>query len=451
MKINDINTGDFIGEVSVLQESELDTIMNISYNAFLDWKCNSLEDRLLCVEKFKQLLLDNADEIGKMISKEMGKPISESVGEVKFAANSIDEKLETAKKAFTDYYKEDELINTKVLHKPLGVSVIISPWNFPILMLHNMLIPSLLAGNSVVLKPSEKTPLSAQKYIQLLSTVLPRNVVQVVFGYGELGAALVKHPKTKLVAFTGSEQVGKCIMKDASENLTRVILELGGKDPLIVMEDADLDKAVELAVINSFRNAGQVCVSTERVYVHSSLKKEFERRVVDKVSSMTIGNSMDSVDIGPMSSKMQKDEVLKQLDNSRGCFRFLINEKIEKESNYLNPIVITDVTNECEIFQKETFGPVMAIREYSQESVLINEVNDSKYGLGAIIFSKDVKRAYELAEKLEVGMIGINKRCNGASGTSWVGAKNSGYSYHGDVDGYRNFSQKRLISVEKIK
>ena len=448
MKIYDINNNNLIEEIVPTSLSEIDNIYDLSEQAQIEWGKLDIKERVVFLEKFKDKILDNKEDIATLISKEMGKPIKEAIGEVVFAANNLDEKKELALKAFITECKEENSIVTESLFKPLGVSVVISPWNFPILMLHNMIIPSILAGNSVIIKPSEKTMLSARAYIKILKELLPDNLVEIVYGEGDLGSSLVSNERTKLVVFTGSEFVGKKIMEVASKNLTPVILELGGKDPLIVLEDADLEDAVDLAVINSFRNAGQVCVSTERVFVHSSLKEEFEKRVSKKVKAMTVGNSFDEVDLGPMSSMAQKELVLNQLNQSQGKFKYLIEPQI-LERTKLNPIVCTDVDLDAVIFTEETFGPVMPIRYFDNENKLIQEVNSSRYGLGGIIFSKNIEKARKLAEELDIGMIGINKRCNGVAGSSWVGAKQSGYSYHGDIDGYRNFTQKRIISYTK--
>lgn len=445
MKIYNSNDNSLITEIKETTPKELKEIISNQKESYKNWKKLSLEERKNQIDSFSKLILENDQKLAELISTEMGKPIKDALNEVRIAANGLESKTEEIKEALKGELMTDKNSFTHVKYDSLGISAVISPWNFPLLMMHNMLIPSLMAGNTAIVKPSEKSSLVAIEYVKLFKSVLPENVLDIVIGTGEIASELTASPEVKLVVFTGSENVGKKIIANTANNLTRVILELGGKDPLIVMEDADLDLASDLAVMNSLRNSGQVCVSTENVFVHKNIANEFKSKVLEKVKEFNVGNSLDeNFKLGPMVDKTQKDHVVNQLKNSK--YDLIYGEINDDETNVLNPVVIENTDPNSTLFNDETFGPVVALNYYKDEDKLIDLLNSSKYGLGAIVCSKDTSNAMRVAEKLDTGMVGINRRCNGCKGSSWLGAKNSGYSFHGGIDGHRNFAQKRLIT-----
>jgi succinate-semialdehyde dehydrogenase/glutarate-semialdehyde dehydrogenase len=313
------------------------------------------------------------------------------------------------------------------------------------LMPHWMVLPALVAGNAVILKPSEETPLIAQVYADVLNEFLPEGVLQVVHGR-EQGPALVK-ADVDLVAFTGSKATGQAIMREAANGLKRVILELGSKDPLLVLEGADLDKAAEFAARNSFRNCGQVCVSTERIYVDRKLHAEFVAKLAEQAKAFTVGPcDDDAAVIGPMIHAKQKAHVTAQIADAvkKGARVIFGNEP--KDGSFISPTVLDAVTHNMDIMTTETFGPVACVMPVGSVDEAVERANDSEYALGGVVFGEEsVARA--AARRLTAGMIGVNRGIGGSGGTPWVGAKHSGIGFHAGPMGHRQFCQVRVVST----
>jgi succinate-semialdehyde dehydrogenase/glutarate-semialdehyde dehydrogenase len=278
-------------------------------------------------------------------------------------------------------------------------------------------------------------------------------VLQVVYGADEQGKALVEAKGVDLIAFTGSREAGKHILAAASKSLKRVILELGGKDPMIVLDDADLDAAAKLAVGGAFGNAGQVCNSTERIYVDARIAEEFEQRVARLTRTLKVGpGTRPDVDIGPMVHRRQKEWVLRQIEQAgRQGAKVVVDGAgaSRGEDNFVRPTVLSNVSHDMGIMREETFGPVACIARFNSIEEAVTLANETSYGLGAIVVGRDEARAAEVARRLEVGMVGINKKCGGATGTPWVGAKESGYGWHSGKEGHRQYTQPRVVSLPK--
>ena len=318
-------------------------------------------------------------------------------------------------------------------------------------MPHWMVFPALATGNTVVLKPSEETPLIAQAYADLLIEHLPENVLQVIHGDEKQGKALVDSD-VDLIAFTGSRAAGKHILTAAAGSLKRVILELGGKDPLIVLDSANLEKAAKFAASSSFRNAGQVCVSTERIYVDKSVANRFVDLLVQETGKYTQGNGMDKgTRVGPMINAHQRDHVLHQLDEAASSGAEIKAGGSGHHDLFVTPTVLTGVTHEMSIGRDETFGPVACVSAVDNDEEAVKLANDTPYGLGAVVFGSDDERTASVARRLTAGMIGINQSVGGARGTPWVGARQSGYGFHSSRDGHRNFTQTRVVSIAASK
>jgi len=274
--------------------------------------------------------------------------------------------------------------------------------------------------------------------------VLPPNLLQIVYGDGEQGQALVES-HVNIIAFTGSQAVGKKIMATAAGQLKRLVMELGGNDPMIVMQDADLEAAARFAVASSFENAGQMCVSTERIYVDERVAEKFEKRVVKLASAYKVGPwDMPGVNIGPIINTKQHGKVVEHIRDAEANGARVLLGGSQQEEPYIKPTVIADMTPEMLMEQGETFGPVVAISRYSDIDEAIRRANDSAYGLGAVVYGGT--KAGEIAEQLEAGMIGVNQGVGGAGDAPWVGAKQSGFGFHGSPEGHRQFAQVRVIS-----
>ena len=442
-------TGEVVGEVPITPIGEIPNIVARARAAQPAWRDLGLEKRMQTMLPVGTQLVNRADDLGRLLMREMGKPLPEAVGEIKHCGESLEATLREIVDALQPDVLEDDKAKSFVYHDPLGVCVAITPWNFPLSMPHWMVIPALMAGNTVVLKPSEETPLIAQAYVDALNEALAKHVLQIVHGADEQGKALVQ-ADVDLIAFTGSREAGKHILSAASSGLKRVILELGGKDPMIVLEDADIGAAAEFAVRNSFRNAGQVCVSTERIYVADEIADAFEAEVVKLTNEQKVGQGTEEgVTVGPMINHRQRDHVLAQIEDAVKDGARVIAGGEGHHGGFIMPTVLGDVTHEMDIMRSETFGPVACIARFDDVNEAVRLANDTPFGLGAVVFGGDEQRAADVARRLDAGMIGINKSCGGATGSPWVGAKQSGFGYHSGKQGHRQFTQPRVVTVAK--
>lgn len=438
-------TGEVVGTVPITPIDEVSGVVAKARTAQPAWNALGLEGRLELMRPIADRLIEKSSEIGKLITAEMGKSTPEAQGEASYGASQFAGEVVSAFEAFQPEEIADDNTRSILYRDPLGVSAAITPWNFPMLMPQQCIAPSLMAGNCVIFKPSEETPLVGKAYADILNEFLPEDVLQVIQGADEQGKALVASD-INLVAFTGSREVGSKILTACAPELKRVVLELGGKDALIVLDDADLEAAASFAVQNSFRNSGQVCVSTERIYVEDSIADEFENLVVEKTKEWKQGDPTDdSVKIGPMVSSIQRDIVLAQLDQALKDGAVL-RYGGSTHDNYIEPTVLTGCSHDMQIMHDETFGPICCIQRFTGDAQAIALANETPYGLGGAVYG-ETKHAVDVARHLTPGMVGINKGCGGAEGTPWVGACQSGYGYHSGRDGHRQFTQVRMVSI----
>ncbi|MDP6987207.1 MAG: aldehyde dehydrogenase family protein [Phycisphaerales bacterium] len=437
-------TGEVVGTVSVTPVDTLGEVFQRSHAAQGPWSSLSLDERIDVLKRAIPVLDAHADEIGAIITAEMGKPLAEGVGEVQYGVDGMSAKLDEIADALRSEELQDGTTCSTLHRDPFGVCVAITPWNFPFLMVLQIVMPALAAGNTVVMKPSEMVPLTGQAFADAFNEVLPPDVLQIVHGDDAQGKALVAGD-CDLIGFTGSRAAGQHILSTAGKDLKRVVLELGGKDPMIVLDDADVEAAAAFATRNSFRNCGQVCVSTERIYVESGIADAFEAAVIKKTSELVVGNGADEgVQIGPMVSGEQKAHVLAQLERAKADGATVAYGDTPMDGNFVAPTVLTGLNHKMPIMMDETFGPIACIVRVADAGEAVQLANDTPYGLGAAVYGH--KEAEQVARQLTAGMIGVNQGCGGASGTPWVGAGQSGYGYHGGRDGHRQFAQVRVVS-----
>ena len=438
-------TGAAVGSVQAASPADIGHAVARARAAQPAWAALTLEARAAMVRAAAEDLQSAASRIGELATLEMGKPIAEGRGEASHCANSLAEDVDEIVDALRTEILEDKRTRTELHHDAFGVCVAITPWNFPVLMPHQSVLPALVAGNTVILKPSEETPLCADLWAHTLAKHLPADVLQVVHGAGDVGRALVL-ADVDLIVFTGSRATGIRIMQDAAAGLKRVILELGGKDPLVVLGDADLDAAAAFAVRNTFRNAGQVCVSTERIYVHRDVQDAFVDRVLERTKALVQGDgSTPGVQVGPMVNARQKEKVVSQIESARRAGARVLAGGNDAPGNFVQPTVLVGLDHTMDIMREETFGPVACIMPFGSDEEAVRLANDSPYGLGAAVFG-EAAHAEGVARQLTAGMIGINQGCGGAQGTPWVGARHSGYGFHSGKAGHRQFAQVRAVS-----
>ena len=430
-----------IGDVALTEVAQLPELIKQARLAQSDWAARSLVQRQHQLSLAYQQLIPLQDDLAKLISREMGKDLRRAGYE---AGGTIHSAAYLTAEIAAALASESLSADTQIQYRPLGVVAVIAPWNYPLAMANNLLLPALMAGNSVILKPSEETPLVAQMFVNALNTVLPAGLLQIAQGDEKIGQALVL-ADINMVAFTGSVAAGKDIMANAAPGLKRLVMELGGNDPMIVMADADVNAAARFAVASSFENAGQMCTSTERIYVDARIARQFEEQVVAYARQYRVGPwDQSGVNIGPLVNPRQHQHVLQQLQDARAKGAQFLLGSDDYALPYIQATVVTGLTSQMQLEREETFGPVVAISHFQHIEEAIQRANESVYGLGAVVFGG--AGAPEVAQQLEAGMIGINQGVGGSGGAPWVGAKHSGYGFHGSAAGHRQFAQVRVLS-----
>jgi acyl-CoA reductase-like NAD-dependent aldehyde dehydrogenase len=449
--IKDINpaTGEEIGKVKCSSKSEIHNAVTKARKALTGWSELALKERSKRLEAIAKDFVKEKERIGRIITDEMGKLYKSAVGETHAVSYGIRETIKLAKEALKiEKFKEEDLVS-EVHHVPVGVCAVITPWNFPVSMPESLLSPALIAANTVVFKPSELVPLTGKALFELFDKHLPDGVINLIQGADEAGNELI-HSDIDMIAFVGSQAVGKHIMNVASDKLKRIVLELGGKDPMIVLRDADIEKAAKFAVNGSLRNSGQVCVSVERIYVDEKIAGKFTNLVAEGVKNFKFGNGYDeNAQMGPMVSEEQRQIVIEQIKDAVKHGANLVTGGKSAKTNkgfFMEPTLLTNLSHKHRIMRDETFGPVVCIQKVKSEDEALKLANDSPYGLGASVWTKNKKKGLEIARKIESGMIGVNQGLASASGTPWVGVKQSGFGFIGSVEGIRQFTVPRKIS-----
>lgn len=435
------SNGEQLGVVAITQSDELPSIVRNSKQAQEKWAAQTVEERIRTITAAWSAAETAIPELAKLLSQEMGKDIRRSTGEVQGTIFGGPWIAESAAKAL----QPGRMGRTRLEYRPLGVVGVISPWNYPLAMANNLIAPALTAGNSVIWKPSEETPLIAQAFYDIICKHLPDNLIQIIHGDGAQGRQLVESD-IQLVAFTGSQAVGRDIMERASTKLTRLVMELGGNDPMIVMADADLPSAARFAVASSFENSGQMCISTERIYVDATVADRFEEMVVSLAGQYRFGTwDLEGVHYGPLINEKQHRQVVDHILDAVDKGAHLLLGSTRQEPPYITPTVIGGMTPQMKIEREETFGPLVCISRFTDVEEAITRANDSPYGLGAVVFGGEGSET--VARRLEAGMIGINQGVGGDGDAPWVGAKQSGFGFHGSPEGHRQFSQVCVIST----
>ena len=451
----DPSSGELLAEVPCASTMEVHAAVARARSAQRSWAELGAEARAAALSRLGERLAADAANLGETVTREMGKTLRSAVGEVKGYASGVSAEAQEVVAAlapisYGDGSSGSRAQDVTTVHEPLGVVAAITPWNFPVGMPLSIITPALVAGNAVVFKPSEHTPLTGARLAELLQAELPEGVLELVQGDGATGAALVE-AEVDMVGFVGSRATGQRIMNAAAGSLKRLVLELGGKDPMVVFEDANLDAAARCAVEHSLRNTGQVCCSIERVYVADAIAEEFEAEVVRLAGEWTHGDGRaDGVKMGPLVSEGQRAKVAAQV-------RAAVEEGAELRVGGVQPegpgwfypaTVLTGVEQGHRITHEETFGPVVAVTRFDgSEDEGVRFANDTVYGLGANVWTGDPARAARVAARLRAGQVGVNRYLGGASGSPWVGARQSGFGHLGGPDGHRQFTVPKTISI----
>jgi acyl-CoA reductase-like NAD-dependent aldehyde dehydrogenase len=451
-------TGDAVGEVEVASAADVTAAVERAHKAQPDWARTSFRERRAIFERAARSLADNAEDFVDVIVSETGKPREEALSvEVIAACDALQFYAKHAGRILADRNVPVHLMKTKKLkisYRPLGVVGIITPWNFPFLLSLNPAVQALMAGNAVVLKPSEITPFSGRLVERLLREAgIPEGVFELLIGDGETGRALVDAGLDK-VAFTGSVETGRRVAEACARQLMPCTLELGGKDPMVVCADADLDRAASGAVYGAFANAGQVCVSTERVYVVEDVADEFTRKVVEQTAALRQGPEGEA-DVGPLIHGPQLDVVERHVADAtnRGA-RVLAGGRRNPDFKglFFEPTVLADVTQDMEIMREETFGPVLPILRVRDEAEAIRLANDSAYGLNANVWTRDKHKGTELAKSIEAGAAVVNDcmLTYGVAEAPFGGRKDSGVGQVNGEIGLRSYCHAQSILIDRF-
>jgi len=403
-----------------------------------------LKERIDLLRKGLAEIGKHSEKLANLITEEMGKPIGEAKEEMQFAVD---------KSAYLDLLESSlkpihHGKSNVVVRQALGVVTVLSPWNFPCDEILLLVLPALGSGNTVIVKPSEVTPETGALTVNTLASVLPKGVLQLAQGDGTVGAALVQHPDVDMIAMTGSSATGKRILETAAPQMKRFVLELGGKDPMIVFSDCiDVKKAASDAVTYSLSNSGQVCCSIERVYVADSIYDDFCAAAQEAATSFQVGNGKDpNNQVGPLVSKLQRDIVKEQVEDAvqKGAKLLYQSGIPDGENGWYFPVtVLSDVQDGMKVYREETFGPVVCVSKFDDsESAAVQLANDTEYGLASSVYTKDLEKATRVAGQIDAGQVGINCYAleNMDVGCPWVGHKASGFGYHSGKEGFHNFS-----------
>ena len=421
------------------------------------WAKTDAKERSSVLKNLHHLMLENQMDLATIITLEGGKPISESLGEIAYAASFFEWFSEEAKRVYGDLIPGHQYDRrTLVIKQPIGVVGCITPWNFPSAMLARKIAPAIAVGCSVVAKPAPETPFSAtaMAYLSELAGV-PKGIFNVVTGDAEkIGSAMTSHKDVKKITFTGSTAVGKHLLKASADSVKKVSLELGGHAPFIVFGDANLEAAVEGAVIAKYRNSGQTCVCANRIYVQSSIYDDFSQRFTEKASALVVGNGLDeSTQQGPLISENAIEKVSNHIEDAKnnGATITTGGNPHSLGGLFFEPTVLTGVSDEMLISKEETFGPVAPIFSFDTEQEVIERANNTPYGLAAYFYTTDLAKSWRVSEQLDYGMVGLNTGIISTEMAPFGGVKESGIGREGSKYGVDDYLEIKYVSLAGIE
>ncbi|HEY4805445.1 MAG TPA: NAD-dependent succinate-semialdehyde dehydrogenase, partial [Paraburkholderia sp.] len=418
------------------------------------WRAKTGKERAAVLRRWFDLVIEHADDLAAIMTAEQGKPLAEARGEVVYGASFLEWFAEEARRVNGDVLaspaSDRKLV---VLKQPIGVCASITPWNFPIAMITRKVAPAIAAGCTIVVKPAEQTPLSALALAELAQRAgVPKGVFNVITSDSansiEVGRALCESDVVRHLSFTGSTPVGRILMQQCAPTVKKIALELGGNAPFIVFDDADLDAAVEGAMISKYRNAGQTCVCTNRFYVHDKVYDAFVEKLAAASRKIKVGNGFESgVSQGPLIDDAAVAKVTQHIDDATAQGARLVAGGKVSSGRYVEPTVLADVTREMLIAREETFGPVAAVFRFSDEAEVIGLANDTEFGLASYFYSRDIGRVWRVAEALEYGMVGINTGLISNEVAPFGGVKQSGLGREGSKYGIDEYVELKYLCI----
>lgn len=451
--------GDLLARVPDMGEAAASAAIDRANAAWPAWRCLMAHERANILRKWHDLIVEHVDTLAAIMTAEQGKPLAEARGEVLFAARFVEWNAEDAKRITGDVVPSSQPgWRTFVLKEPAGVSALITPWNFPAAMVTRKAATALAAGCPAVLKPSDLTPLSAIAMHRLaLEAGVPEDVFTIVTcghdNVADVGRVFATHHAVRVVSFTGSTAVGKLLMQQASSTVKKVSLELGGNAPFIVLDDADIDNAVAEAVKSKFRNMGQACVAANRIFVHDSVYDAFAARLVEAAKGLRLGDGADpQTEQGPLINDAALAKVEAHVEAAVGGGARLLcgGARVERNGNFYQPTVLSEVPSGARFEDEETFGPVAPLYRYTDVDQVVRISNESRYGLAAYVFGRDIQRVWRIVEALETGVVGINAGVVGSEVAPLGGRKESGVGREGSSYGIEEFLETKYVCLTGI-
>ena len=453
LDVTDPATGEVITTVPNMGAAETARAVAAAEAALPAWRALTAAARAKVLRKFHDLMLANQAGLGELLSREQGKPLAEATGEVAYSASFIEWFAEEGRRAYGEViptFADNRRVVT--IKQPIGVVAAITPWNFPSAMIGRKLGPALAAGCTVVLKPASHTPLSALALAVLAEQAgLPKGVLNVITGSARaIGGELTANPAVRKISFTGSTEVGRELMRQSADTIKKLSMELGGNAPFIVFDDADVDAAVEGAVISKFRNSGQTCVCTNRFYVQDGVYDAFVTKLAARVGKMKLGRGIEAgTDLGPLIDMAAVEKVEEHLEDALAGGATLLTggKRSDLGGTWFEPTVVANVTPAMKLCREETFGPLAGVVRFADEAEAITHANDSEFGLAAYFYARDLSRVWRVAEALEAGIVGINTGLISTEVAPFGGIKQSGLGREGSRHGLDDYMEIKYLCM----
>ncbi|MEA2189407.1 MAG: succinate-semialdehyde dehydrogenase / glutarate-semialdehyde dehydrogenase [Solirubrobacteraceae bacterium] len=456
--VEDPATGETIAEVADATVEDALAALGAAHDAFSagDWPATPPRERGDILRRAYEAIMQRADELALLMTLEMGKPVAESKAEVTYAANFLRWYSEEAVRIDGRFTRHEEAAGGRLLtmKQPVGPCVFITPWNFPLAMGTRKIGPAIAAGCTMVVKPAKLTPLSMLALADILQQAgLPAGVLNVITARssGSVMEPLIKDARTRKLSFTGSTEVGRTLMTQASEQVLRVSMELGGNAPFLVFDDANLDDALDGAMIAKMRNIGEACTAANRFHVAESVASEFASGLAERMSALKIGRGTeDGVEVGPLIDEDQLEKVAQLVDDavSKGARALCGGERLEGPGHFYKPTVLVDVPDDARLLKEEIFGPVAPIKAFASEEEAIGAANDTEFGLVAYLYTAELNRALRVAERLETGMVGLNQGIVSNAGAPFGGIKHSGFGREGGPEGIEEYLEIKYVAMK---
>lgn len=452
-EVTDPGSGKVLGTVPKMGADETARAIDAAEAALPAWRAKTAGERAKLMRKLFELMLQHQDDLGELLSREQGKPLAEGKGEIAYGASFIEWFAEEGKRAYGDVipgHAADRRI--VVIKQGVGVVAAITPWNFPNAMITRKLGPALAAGCTIVIKPASATPYSALAIAQLCEMAgIPKGVVNVVTGSaGQIGSALTASPKVAKLTFTGSTEIGRDLLRECAETIKKCSMELGGNAPFLVFDDADVDAAIEGAMISKFRNGGQTCVCTNRFYVQDGVYDEFVTKLAARVNTMKVGYGLDAgTEVGPLIDEKAVEKVEEHLKDAvdGGATVLAGGQRNALGGSFFNPTVVAGVKPDMKLAREETFGPLAGVIRFTDEADAIRMANDTEFGLASYFYASDLSRVWRVAEALEAGMVGINTGLISTEVAPFGGVKQSGLGREGSHYGLDDYMEVKYLCM----